>query len=43
LKKQCVEGCTPRFLTLGTYEESEVKQLDFQQYSGVVRTASEDK
>jgi len=24
LKKQCVEGCTPWFLTLGAYEEREV-------------------
>jgi hypothetical protein len=34
LKKQCVEGCTPWFLTLGAYEEREVKLLDLQQYSG---------
>jgi len=43
LKKQCVEGCTPQSLTLGTYEESKVNYSTFNSTPVNVRTASENK
>jgi len=43
LKKQCVEGCTSQFLTLETYEGSEVNYSTSNSTPVNVRTASEDK
>jgi len=43
LKKQCVEGCTPQFLTLGALEESEVNYSTSNSNPVNVRTASENK